>query len=141
MVNQREALEFADDVAQLHLLAFEKLSASRHVEENVFNHEVAAFGAEVSLLRFAARSADAKASAYFGATAASAQFHLSDSGNRGKSFAAKSHGVEGEEVVSRLDFRRRMALESESSVRVGHSGAVVDNLYKSAAAVFQDYLY
>ena len=34
-----------------------------------------------------------------------------------------------------------MALESESCVGVGHSRAIVDNLYKGAAAVFEDYLY
>ena len=78
VVHQSQFLVLLNDIAQFHLIALQELSACRHVEEYVFNHEVGTFGAHIRLLTFAFRCVNHNFCAKLCSFSPCAEFHLCD---------------------------------------------------------------
>ena len=53
MIHQSQFLIFPNDIAQLYLIAFQKLSTSRHIKKDVSNHKIGTFRTHIHLLAFA----------------------------------------------------------------------------------------
>ena len=140
-VDQSHSLKLAGDVGEFHGIFFEEFAACGHVEEEVFDHHVAAFGACGGFLSFDAGTVDDKAAAHFGVGGAGAEFDLSHGANRGEGFAAEAHGVEREEVVGLLDFRCGMTLEGHARVGLRHSAAIVNDLNQRSAGVADNHFH
>ena len=140
VVDKGQLLKFLDDIAQLHLVALEEFAASRHIEEEVLDHEIAAHWAHVRFLTLTLRGVDDQLGAQLGVTAACAQFHLGDGGYRGQSLAAETHRVQREQVLGIAYLAGAMAFKGQACVGLAHPHPVVDNLDECAARILEDNL-
>ena len=69
---------------------------------------------------------------------AGAQFHLRHGSYRGQRLAAKTHGVQVEEVVGLSYFRSGMPLEREAGIGGRHALPVVYHLNRGAPGIHHD---
>ncbi len=140
-VGKRHVLQFGDDVAQLRLVALEKLAAGRDVEEEVAHGKVRPDGTRhlFLALHFAARQDEVRTIFVFGATRA--QIHLGYGSNGGECLAAEAHGVEGKEVRRLSDLRGGVALECHVGIFGRHAAPIVDDLYQLSTCLAQHHLY
>ena len=102
-IDKRYALKGGDDVFQLGAVAFQELTAGRHIEKQVLDVEVAAFRTRARLLRGDLGAGDRQVGAHLVAGTARLQFDLCHGSHRCQRLATKAHGVKREEILCLRD--------------------------------------
>ena len=139
-IDQGHALKLLHDVGQLGLVALEKLSACRHIEEEMLHKEVGTDRTAGHLLRHdtAARQREAGANLSLGGT--SAQGHFRYGCNAGKCLTAKAHRRERKEVVGLRNLACRMAFKGQAGIGFRHSLAVVGDADGRATGIHDNHV-
>ena len=140
-MHQRDALELGHDVGEFGAVGLEELAACRHVEEEVLHQEIAAAGAGRRLLALHLRAGNQQAGAQLVLLAAGLQLHLGHGGYGGQGLAAEAHGVQGKEVRGFAYLGRGMPLERQAGVGLGHSLAVIYDLYGGLARIGHQHVH
>ena len=141
IVNQCQFLKLLDDIAQLHLIAFQELAPSRDIKEQILYHEIAAHRTHIGLLRLALRGIDNELSAQLVATCTGAKLDVRDSRYRSQRLTTKSHGVQREQVAGIPDLRGAVSLKRQSRIGVAHSHAIVNHLDQGAPGILEHNLH
>ena len=138
-IDQHDTLKGLEDIAEFGGVGLEELTPSRDIIEQIVHLETAAQGSGCWFLSHHLRGCYLQTRANLILSHTGQEFHLSDSSNRGEGLPTESHRMEGEEVVSLADLRCRMALESQTGVRLRHALSVVDDLDRGAPCVDNDH--
>ena len=132
---QRYALEFLCNVGHLRLIGLEELPPGRYVVEKVRHLEISTHRTRAWFLRDKARTMYAHFRPYVVAYGSRNEGNLCHGSYGRQGLATESHGVEGEQVLCLAYLGRCVTLESQSCICVGHSLAIVYDLYGCLACI------
>ena len=138
-VYQSETLEFPHYIAKLHRVLLQEFAAGGDVEKQIFHHQIASLHTRFRLLAFHLGAVDYKTCAYGRILVHGAKVNLRNSCNGSQCLTSESHGVKGEEIIGMLYLGCGVTLESEASVSVAHSHAVVYYLNQCPSGIFKHY--
>jgi len=140
-MGEGDEVEEVLDVSAFGLVAFEELSASGDVEEQLTHLDGGAWGMTGATNFSDGAALDDDLAAFFGGGLSffGGELESADAGDTGEGFAAKPHGGDAEEVGRRLDFAGGMPFEAHECVVAAHAEAVVgDADQRSATALDLD---
>ena len=92
-------------------------------------------------MTLASAGVDDEPCAQLGIATPSTEFYLRDGGNRCQRLATETHGVQREQVLRFMDFRRAVTFESQTGIGVGHTHAVVNYLDERTPSIFENDLH
>ena len=131
-MHQRDALELGQNITQLRRVGFQKLTTGRHIEEEVLDREVTAFGAGNCFLALDFRSGNDQTGTQFFVGRPGLQLYFR---NRSKRLATKAHGAQRKQISRLTDFGSGMTLKGKTCIRFGHTFSVVNHLNASLACI------
>ena len=134
-IDQNDALEGGEDVAEFGGVGLQELPACRHVEEEVIDLEVTTHRTGGRLLSRHLRACYHQTRTYLILLTAREQLYLSHSSDRGQGLTTESHGAKGKEIVGLEDLGGGMALERETGIGLRHALTVVDDLDGGPASI------
>ncbi len=134
-VHKRQPLELTHYIGKLYRVLFQKLATCRHIEKQIFNHQVAAGATCFRLLTLHLTAVYYKPCANSGAVEHGAQIYPRHSRYGGESLAAKPHCVQAEQVGCSGNLGCGVALECKAGIGITHAAAVIHHLYQSASGI------
>ena len=139
-IDQCNAFKFLHDVAELRLVALEKLAASRHIEKDVTHQEIGTHWARAGRLGRELGAINKNFRAHLLLQCARAHLHMCHSGNGRECLSPEAHGAEREQVIGLLDFGSGMAFEGHACIGVTHALAIVHHLNERTAGILHHHI-
>ena len=115
-IDQHNALEGGQDIAELRRIRLQELTTGGHIEEEVLDLEVTAYRTGGWFLAHHLRTGHQQAGAYLIFPTACQQFDMGDGSNRRQGLTTEAHRMEGKEIVGLTDLRGGMALERKTGI-------------------------
>ena len=104
MIRDRDPVDFVPDMMHFCIIAFEKLTACRNIEKQIFHLNIGTVWSGTDFLRNEFRSFDNNVKSCIRFCIAGFHFNPGYRSNRSERFAAKAEGMDCKKIFSSADF-------------------------------------